>query len=289
MPGNRRGHRHAAHLAAERAPQGLDGALSPICHGNLRNAHVIARAAHALGKPHFDLRTRGAPLERIDGEHHIEGAPHPTLARRGRQAMGAHGRTAYGRGSFHRGRRGRFPAIAAQSALQGLQARNVMRALDPLLAMRTPQPAEERTQFRSALVFQNARGNRECMVQARVGTHVVERSERAALGVGRTVYAPVDARVDHEARAHETRLERDVDGAATQAPSSKRARRLHHGEELGVRRGVFVQLAPIVGSGDDRTLVHHDCADRHLADLGGGTRLGERLTHEAFVVFTRHR
>ena len=117
MPGNRRGHRHAAHLAAERAPQGLDGALSPICHGNLRNAHVIARAAHALGKPHFDLRTRGAPLERIDGEHHIEGAPHPTLARRGRQAMGAHGRTAYGRGSFHRGRRGRFPAIAAQSAL----------------------------------------------------------------------------------------------------------------------------------------------------------------------------
>ena len=203
--------------------------------------------------------------------------------------MGAHGRTAYGRGSLHRGRRGRFPAIATQSALLGLQARCVMRALGPLLAMHTPQPAEERTQFRCALVFQNARDNRECMVQARVDTHVVERSERAALGIGRTVYAPVDARVDHETRTHETGLERDVDGAATQAPPSKRARRLHHGEELGVRRGVFVQLTSIVGPSDDRALVHHDRADRHLADLGGRTRLGERLAHEALVILARHR
>ena len=125
------------------------------------------------------------------------------------------------------------------------------------------------------------------MVQPVVGIEVVERPESTALGIRGAVHAAADARIHHEPGAHGAGFERHVHRATREAPPTEHASRIHHREELRVRGRVLVELAPVVGAGDDLAPVHHDGADGNLAQLRRHARLPQGLAHEALVVLDR--
>src|SRR5579875_2373150 len=84
--------------------------------------------------------------------------------------------------------------------------------------------AEEGAHERTRALRLDAAGDRDAMVQARVGVERVQRLDRAALGIGAAVDEPTDPRLDGRADAHRTRLDRDVENRARQPVVPGRAR-----------------------------------------------------------------
>lgn len=142
---------------------------------------------------------------------------------------------------------------------------------------------EKPAQLGCALIFKHALGYRERMVEALVAIEVIEAPQRAALGVRRSIDAPVYARVDHKARAHKARLQRHVNRAARQAPAAQHARSFHHGRKLRMGRRILIAFAQVVGAGDNLAVVNHHGANGHLARALSGSRLLQGLLHKAFV------
>ena len=128
------------------------------------------------------------------------------------------------------------------------------------------------------------------MIQARIGIQVIQRTQRARLGISRAIHAAPRARVNHKPRTHATWLERHVDRAIGKAPATERPSGSAQGRELCMSRRILVELAPIVRPRDDLAVAHHYGSDGHLAHRRGGARLRQRLAHELLVDFgDRHR
>ena len=111
------------------------------------------------------------------------------------------------------------------------------------------------------------------MVQARIGIQVIQRTQRARLGISRAIHAASYARVDHKPRTHAARLERYIDRAIGKAPATERPSDGAQGRELGMSRRVLVELAAIMRPRDNLTRAHHHSANGHFAHCRGGTRL----------------
>ena len=103
-------------------------------------------------------------------------------------------------------------------------------------AVDTAQANKIGAQHLAALACQHAGGHIKPMVQARIGIEVVQRAQRARLGIGRAIHATPHARVNHKPRAHTAGLERHIDRAIGKAPAPKR---LSGGTQpkLGMSRG----------------------------------------------------
>src|SRR5262245_38110298 len=102
--------------------------------------------------------------------------------------------------------------------------------------------AEEGAEEVAALGGEDAGGDGETVVEARVGGDVGEAADGAGLGVGGAEDEAAEARVHEGAGAHETGLERDVEGRGLQVPVAERARGLPKRQQLGVRGRVAVGL-----------------------------------------------
>ena len=87
----------------------------------------------------------------------------------------------------------------------------------------------------SAGIGTHASRDGESMVEAVVAVERVERAQRSALGICRTIHAAIDAGVYHKARAHAARLERHIYGAAGETPAAEHTGCLDHGGKLGMR------------------------------------------------------
>ena len=121
------------------------------------------------------------------------------------------------------------------------------------------------------------------MVEALVAIEVIKAPQRTALGVRCSIDAPVYARVDHKARAHEARLQRHVNRAARQAPAAQYSRSFHHGRKLRMGRWILIAFAQVVSAGDNFAVVNHHGANGYLARARSGSRLLQGLLHKAFV------
>ena len=236
----------------------LDSALPAVRHGKHSHLRVRACMTDAFRRPRLDLRAARAPLEGVDCKEHAR--------RRGGDVR----------------LRNEIVRVRSVHLLECPHASIFMRIV--LHALTCTHPREERAQRLSAFALQHAGGHVEMVVQPRVLVHTEKRARRASLGVGRTIYAAIHARVHHKARAHEARLERHVHRATREPPTTERMGSLEHRQEFRVRGRIFVQLAPVVCARNHLVFIHHDGADGHLAQLGGGLRLGKRLAHEALVL-----
>ena len=157
-------------------------------------------------------------------------------------------------------------------------------------AVDTAQASKIAAQHFTALACQHAGGHIKPMVQARIGIEVVQRTQRARLGIGRAIRATPHARVNHKPRAHTAGLERHVDRAIGKAPASKRLSGGTQGQKFGMRRRILVELAAIMRPRDNLTRAHYHGTNRYLAHRSGGARLRQRLAHELLVDFgDRHR
>ena len=157
-------------------------------------------------------------------------------------------------------------------------------------AARSAQTAKIATQQLAAFIRQDPSRHVKPMIQARVGIQVIQRTQRARLGITRAIHAAPHARVDHKARAHAAGFQRHINRTVEKAPAAKRLGSGAHGRKLGMSRRVLVEFAPIVRPRDDLTVAHHYGSDGHLAHRSSGARLRQRLAHELLVDFgDRHR
>lgn len=84
------------------------------------------------------------------------------------------------------------------------------------------QPTKIVAQHLTTLIRQHAGIYVKPMVQARIGIEVIQRAQRARLGIGRAIHATPHTRVNHKPRAHTAGFERYVDRAIGKTPASKR-------------------------------------------------------------------
>ena len=103
--------------------------------------------------------------------------------------------------------------------------------------------------------------------------------DRAALGIGRGVIQPGDARVDNRARAHGARLERDPQLAAFQPLVTKRQGGGANRRDLGMRGRIVRPARRVAAFADHNAILDHHRADRHHARGGGRPREIERARH----------
>ena len=121
------------------------------------------------------------------------------------------------------------------------------------------------------------------MVQTCVIVHVIERSHRAAFGIGRAIHAPAHPGVHHKPRAHKARLERHIHRTARETPTPQHAGRLGHRGKLSMRGRVFIELTTVVRTCDHAPLVHHDRANGNFAFDRRRASFLEGHAHEPFI------
>src|SRR5450755_675047 len=103
---------------------------------------------------------------------------------------------------------------------------------------------------------------------------------RAALGVGRAVIEPADARERDRARAHGAGLQRDVEVAIDQPLGADDLGRLPDRHDFRMRGGIAIGQGPVGGRGDDLVIPDDDASDRHFAGFSSIFRRFQRQIHE---------
>jgi len=103
---------------------------------------------------------------------------------------------------------------------------------------------------------------------------------RAALGIGGAVIEPAKAGEGDRARAHRTRLERDIKVAVVEPLGAEESRGAADGDDLSMRGRIAVGKRAVAGLRDDFAAADYDAADRHLAACAGGTSFLKRQVHE---------
>jgi hypothetical protein len=146
------------------------------------------------------------------------------------------------------------------------------RSSTPLLK----EPLEQRRGFG----FRQAAVDLRPMMAASGGKELHAVIDCSPLGVSGPVVKPANARKRDGARAHRTRLERDVEIAIHQPLGAERRAGGAHRNDLGMRGRVVVGERAVAGTGDDSAVVHNDAADRNLAARARRARFLQRLVHE---------
>ncbi len=126
------------------------------------------------------------------------------------------------------------------------------------------------------------------VIEPRIRGDVVQRSRRTTFRVWRTEHHSVDARLLQRPGAHHTRFEGDVERAPRESPSADDFCCRTQREHLGMSGGVAAQLAFVVRTGNDMTLVNDDCTDGNIPVTCRGPRLLECLAHRRFVIHGPH-
>lgn len=105
----------------------------------------------------------------------------------------------------------------------------------------------------------------------------------ARFAVGGAVDKPLDAAVDDRARAHRTRLDRDVERAVGKPPALQVFASFPQRDHFRVRGGVGNGFAQVVTAADHLAVTHDNGADRNFPDGRGAIRERQRLAHKLFV------
>ena len=121
------------------------------------------------------------------------------------------------------------------------------------------------------------------MVQAGVGTKVVQRAGGAGLGVARPEHQMRNTGVQNGTGAHRTRLQGDHQRRVFETPGTELGRRVAKGENLGMGGRVAGEFAFVVTACDELAVVHDDGTDRHVAVVERSERFGQRQDHRVFV------
>ena len=122
------------------------------------------------------------------------------------------------------------------------------------------------------------------VVQAWVGKRVRYRPGGAGLGIGGAVDHARQSRVQHGARAHGARLQRDVQRAAVQPVVAQRGRTGAQRGDFGVGGGVVPGNGRVAAGGDHLAGPHQHGAHRHFARRSGQAGLLDRQAHKVRVV-----
>ena len=99
------------------------------------------------------------------------------------------------------------------------------------------------------------------------GVEVKEAAEGTGFGVGGAIIDAVQPGVDDRSGAHGAGLQRDIELRAGEPPALELFGGLQDGQQLGMRTGVLLGLAPVVCAGNDLALIDDDGA--HRAAVGG--------------------
>lgn len=104
------------------------------------------------------------------------------------------------------------------------------------------------------------------MIQASIVMYLIQSPQSASLGIARTVHATVNARLLHEAGAHEARLERHVYRATGKPPAAKLTRGLLECDKLRMSCRVMIDLSTVMPPGNDFAIVGDDSPDGYLTE-----------------------
>lgn len=132
----------------------------------------------------------------------------------------------------------------------------------------------------SAVGSENARGDFDLMIQARVGKHFEAGTHGAAFRVIATINEARNAGLDDGAGTHAARLDGDVQGGGGQAIVAESAGSFAEHHHFGVGGGVAITDGAIAGTRDDGGFVNEERADRDFAGGSRETCFFESLAHE---------
>ena len=142
----------------------------------------------------------------------------------------------------------------------------------------------KKTAQQLATFFQPHAGRDLALVIERRKLQQIQRAaRRAALRIARAKHHAREARVHDGARAHRTRLLRDVKRAIGQPPVAHGILRLRKHEHFRVRGGVLERLDLIKRARNNSSFAHDDRANRHFAAFVSLRRLPQRFAHEIIV------
>ena len=247
---------------------GIERSLATICQRQSVQLGIGPHTAHAFGNGLLRLCTPNAAFKGVDRQQHTAGP--------------------VARGTKDNRLNGDIFGTRERLGMSGMRLK-----IGPATAASTigaTQPTKIVAQHLAALACQHAGGHIKSMVQARIDIEVVQRTQRARLGISRAIHAAPHARVDHKPRTHAARLERYIDRAIGKAPTTEQPSGSAQGRKLGMRRRVLVEFSAIMRPRDNLARAHYHGANRYLAHRSGGARLGQRLAHELLVDFgARHR
>jgi len=126
------------------------------------------------------------------------------------------------------------------------------------------------------------------VVQSRIRNDVVQRSRRTALRIGGAKHHSVDARLLYRPGAHHARLERDVERATAEAPTTHGLRGRTQHENFSVSCRVAAQLALVVRPGNDPTFANDDRTHGNVFMLHRQLRFAEGFAHREHVIHGLH-
>lgn len=108
-----------------------------------------------------------------------------------------------------------------------------------------PPSLEPQRELLTAVFLKNTRHHVHVVVGARIVGEVQTSPQRASLGVWRTKDHTTDARLHQCSCTHRARLEGHQQGAVVHPPIPPQARRLIHGQQLGMGERFLVPLASV--------------------------------------------
>jgi len=114
------------------------------------------------------------------------------------------------------------------------------------------------------------------MVESRVGQQLVQRVNRARLGIGGAVNEPGNAGLQNRPGAHRARFQRHVKHAIVEPPATQRFGGLGDGNHLGVGCWVAQLLALVVSRSDDSFAMYNYRANWDLVFVKSLSGLIER-------------
>src|SRR5229473_5682901 len=144
---------------------------------------------------------------------------------------------------------------------------------------------EERLEDGGAVVGEDAGGDFDVMVEARVGEDFEAGADGAAFGIVGAVDEAGDTGLDDSARAHAAELDGDVERGIRKAVVAKKAGGFSQSNDFGVGRGVAIADGAVAGTGENPAVTDEHGADGDFAGCGGGAGLSKSFLHELNVGF----
>ena len=128
--------------------------------------------------------------------------------------------------------------------------------------------AEEILQKLAAFVFENTSCGFYMMVVRKI-EQMIPGTDGSALRVGCSEINVPDMRLDDRAGAHVAGLQSHIQVAVEDVPGRELAAGFRDCDHLGMKRGILLCLAEIVGTGDDLTVFDdvQDTVNHHFASL----------------------
>lgn len=127
---------------------------------------------------------------------------------------------------------------------------------------------------------EDARGDFDLMIEARVGKDFEAGADRAALGIVGAIDEARDAGLDDGAGAHAARFDGDVERGIGEAIIAEQARSFAEDDDFGVGSGVIITDSAIAGAREDFAVVDNRGANGNLACGSRGQGFSERFLHE---------